>query len=97
MYLLLALMCSAAKEVLELWLKKRSTDLEAGIRELLNDPEGKELAKKVFEHPLVFGLFGGDYKPTLTWTDFFKNWCSSNLPSYIPARNFAQALADVVL
>jgi hypothetical protein len=96
-YLLLSLMCTAAKEVLEIWLKKRGTDLEAGIRELLNDPAGTGLAKQVFEHPLIFGLFEGDYKPARTWKAYLKNWCRSNLPSYIPARNFAQGLADVVL
>ncbi len=96
-YLLLSLMCTAAKEVLEIWLKKRGTDLEAGIRGLLNDPKGTGLAKQVFEHPLIFGLFDGDYKPARTWKDYFRNWCRSNLPSYIPARNFAQGLADVVL
>ena len=106
-YLLLSLMCTAAKEILELFLRKRSADLEAGIRELLNDPQGVGLAKDVFEHPLIFSLFRGDYKPApcwsrfftrqASWKDYFDKCCLSELPAYIPAANFAVALTDVVL
>jgi hypothetical protein len=96
-YLLLSSVCTAGKEIIEAWLKKRATDLEAAIRELLNDPKGEDLAKKLYEHPLVFGLFRGDYRPARSWGAFLRNWCSTNLPSYIPARNFALALLDVAL
>lgn len=106
-YLLLSLMCTAAKEILELVLRKRSADLEAGIRELLNDPAGTGLAKDVFEHPLVFSLFRGDYKPAPhwsrfitrqeSWAEYFSNCSLSELPAYIPSANFAIALMDVVL
>ena len=57
MYLMLSLVSSAAKELLEAYLKKRAIDLEAAIRELLNDPEGKGLTKQVYEHPLILSLF----------------------------------------
>ena len=95
-YLLLSLICTAAQEVIEAWLKKRAKDLEAGIRELLNDPQGTGLAKQVYEHPLIFGLYSGNYAPT-TWKEFFRSWGRTNLPSYIPGSNFAVALLDVVL
>jgi len=89
-YLLLSLACSAAKEGLEALMKKRAIDLERGIRELLNDHTGTGLAKKLYEHPLIDSLFRGTYdqqKGGRFWTD---------LPSYIPAGNFALALMAVV-
>src|SRR5580692_7422161 len=89
-YLLLSLVCSAAKEGLEAFMKKRAIDLERGIRELLDDPEGTRLVKKLYEHPLIDGLFRGNFdseKGGRFW---------SRLPSYIPAPNFAVALIDVV-
>lgn len=39
-YLLLSLICSAANEVIESFLKNRATDLERGIRELFNQNGG---------------------------------------------------------
>jgi hypothetical protein len=86
-YLLLSLICSAANEMIEAWLKNRASDLERGIRELLNDNDGTGLVQKLYEHPLVYSLFKGTYNPA----------DNSNLPSYIPARNFALALMDIVL
>ncbi|MDX6501386.1 MAG: hypothetical protein QOG23_4646 [Blastocatellia bacterium] len=82
-YLLLSLMCSAANEIIESLLKKRAKHLEQGLRELL---QNKELVAKVYNHSLVNGLFGGQYKPQ-----------SRKLPSYIPSENFALALMDLVL
>jgi hypothetical protein len=82
-YLLLSLVCTAAKELLEAWLKKRATDLEAGIRALLKDPD---LARRLYEHPLIAGLF----------VKRGEQWTRTNWPSYIPAPLFAQALLDLV-
>jgi hypothetical protein len=95
-YLLLSLICTAAQEVIEGWLKKRAKDLETGIRALLHNPKGEGLAKHVYEHPLIFGLYSGNYAPT-TWKEFFRSGGRTNLPSYIPGSNFAVALLDVVL
>jgi hypothetical protein len=55
-YLLLSIICSAAKELLESYLKKRSKELENGIKLLLNDDKKTGLAKQVFEHPLICSL-----------------------------------------
>jgi hypothetical protein len=85
-FLLLSLICSAISEMIEALLKKRAADLERGIREFLNDRDGTGLASKLYNHPLVFGLFDGDYEPKKT----------SKLPSYIPSRNFALALMDII-
>jgi hypothetical protein len=95
-YLLLSLVCSAAKEGIEAWLNKRATTLDTGVRELLDDLGGTGLAKEVYEHPLVNSLFRGAYAPAHSWWDTIRNLGRSNLPSYIPARNFALALLDVV-
>jgi len=91
-YLLLSVICTAAQEVLETWMKKRATNLEKGLRELLNDPNGTGLVDMMYNHPLIFGLFKGSYDPgrTRTW------WLTSALPTYIPAANFATALMDIV-
>jgi hypothetical protein len=93
LYLLLSLICSSIREGLEAWLKTRAADLERGIRELLDDREGTGLAQAVYTHPLIYGLFRGGYTPGLRTT-----WLprGGNLPSYIPAGNFAVALMDVV-
>jgi len=90
-YLLLSLISSAVKELIEAWLKKRAVDLERGLRELLGDPQGNGFVKKLFDHPLICVLYRG-------WYDnkdqsIFKG---SNLPSYIPARSFALAMMDII-
>lgn len=123
-YLLLSLICSAVNEIIEAWLKKRATDLERGIRELLRDWEGEGVVKDLYQHPLISGLFRGEYKPTdLSHKSGLGNWLrekvsaarldarksgyrlrglllnrgGTDLPSYIPTRNFALAMIDLVL
>src|SRR6266496_267903 len=80
-YLLLSLICSAANEIIERYSKKRGRDLEHGIKEMLRSDD---LVKNLYEHPLVYSLFAKPYSPG-----------AKNLPSYIPARNFALALMDI--
>jgi len=98
-YLVVSLICSSVNEGLEAVLKNRSKDLERGIREMLTSstpgnttlPSGaaqqKDLVQQIYDHPLISGLFKGDYQ-----------WARSNkeLPSYIPSRNFAGALLDTL-
>jgi hypothetical protein len=84
----LSLVCTAINEAIELRLKKRSATLEEGIRELLNDNDGSGLANAFYNHPLIYSLFRGEYQPAKT---------KKNLPSYIPAKNFASALTNIVL
>jgi hypothetical protein len=88
-YLLLSLICSAINELIEHRLKNRATDLEKGLCELLNDPDGSNLVKKVYDHGMVNGLFKGEYDP--------KAADKSNLPSYIPSRNFALAILGLLV
>ena len=86
-YLLLSLVCSATAELIESFLKKRARDLERGIRELLSDKSGDGYVAKLYNHPLIYSLHQGEYRP---------GGLHKNLPSYIPSRNFALALMDVV-
>lgn len=102
-YLLLSLVCSALNEFIEGFLKLRAVDLEQGIRELLNDPNGRHLANKLYNHHLIYSLFRGSYNPDKIRNvnkdvDNKKKRYSrgSDLPSYIPSRNFALALMDVI-
>jgi hypothetical protein len=97
-FLLLSLICSAIVELIESVLKNRATDLERGIRELFNQDGGGQLAAKFYNHPLINGLYRGLYKrkdgESIGKLDYLK---STNLPSYIPAKNFANAILDIVL
>jgi hypothetical protein len=90
-YLLLSLVASAAREGIEGIVKARAIFLERGIRELLDDKSGDKLAKRFYEHPLVFSLFPGRYEAKA------RRWLGRNMPTYIPARNFASALLDLTL
>ena len=94
-YLLLSLMCSAANELIELWLKNRAADLERGLRELLKDKDGSGLVNDLYSHQLVNGLFEGEYKPGLLGLAN-RLLGRVNLPSYVPPRNFALALMDLI-
>ena len=97
-YLLLSLICSAVNEIIEAFLKNRATDLERGIRELFNQGGGGDIAEDFYNHPLINGLFSGTYERgqsrSIGFSDYLK---PTNLPSYIPARNFAYAVIDILL
>jgi hypothetical protein len=94
-YILVSVICSAIREGIEAWLKTRAAYLEYGIRELLHDRKAEGLAKSFFNHPLIYSLFSSEYKPPAhpdTPAIFARG---ANLPSYIPAANFALALMDI--
>jgi hypothetical protein len=92
-FLFVSVMCSAIREGIEAWLKTRASYLEHGIRALLHDRTGDGVARKLYNHPLIEGLFSGDYVPGSTTTR--PSLSGGNLPSYIPAKNFAEALFDI--
>jgi hypothetical protein len=59
------------------------------------------MTKAMFDHPQINGLFSGEYPAQLTtmwrfWRPILRVGFFSNLPSYIPSRNFAIALLDTV-
>lgn len=86
-YLLLSLLCSAVSEIIEAFLKKRAKNLARGIKVLLlEDPS---LVEKIYKHPLIDGLFRGEYEKEK------KRPILSKLPSYIPPQNFSLALMSI--
>ena len=103
LFAMLSLIATSARELIEALLQTRAVHLERGIRELLKDPHGEELAKKIYDHPFISNLYRGTYDPSkqLTPTLWSKKdpWkrlsFRSNLPAYIPSRNFATALIDI--
>jgi hypothetical protein len=94
-FLLTSIICSTIREGIESWLKTRAAYLEHGLRSLLNDPEGTGLAKMLYEHPLINGLFSGNYDPGDRQKKPNSITSRSNLPSYIPTKNFALAVMDL--
>src|SRR4051812_24976840 len=86
-YLILSLISTGINEMIEIRIKMRAADLHRGIREMLHEKDGKGWVENLYKHPLIYNLFQDEYSPTTT----------KNLPSYIPARNFALALIDLVM
>ena len=86
MFLLLSLVCSSMKEALETVMKYRSRDLERGLREMFGESQSKDMVAQFYEHPLINGLFQGDYNAKKT----------GNLPSYIPTETFSLAVIDLL-
>ena len=63
LFLLVSMICSAIREGIEAWLKTRAAFLEQGIRELLHDRHAVGIARSVYTHPLIYGLYLDDYRP----------------------------------
>jgi hypothetical protein len=85
-FLLLSIFATAINEIILSFLNMRGKILLRGIAALLNDKGAAGLAKDVYTNGQIYGLYEGVFNPLNP----------SNLPSYIPARNFALALLDVV-
>jgi hypothetical protein len=94
-FVLISTICTSIREGLEGWFKARAAFLEFGIRELLQDKPGVGLAKQLFDHPLIFGLYPGNYAPGSSTGRPSGLTSGKNLPTYIPSRNFALALMDI--
>jgi hypothetical protein len=83
-FLLLSVFATAINELIFSFFNMRGRELLRGIATLVSDAEKTGLVTKIYTHGQVFGLFDGDFRPDKP----------SNLPSYIPSRNFALALLD---
>lgn len=95
LFLLVSIICTTVREGIEARLKTRAAYLEYGIRGLMYDMDGKGLAKMLYQHPLVFSLFSGEYeRPNKTGKPGVLAK-GNDLPSYIPASSFALALLDL--
>jgi hypothetical protein len=82
-FVLLSLICTAVTEAVEQGSKQRAKLLNDAISELLGTGG---LAQRLYEHPLVFGLFEAGYHKR-----------GAKLPSYIPPRTFALAVFDLAV
>jgi hypothetical protein len=96
-FLLVSLILTAVRESIESIAKTRARDLERAIAELLKDPDGEGLRKKLYTHPLVYSLFPGG----LACTRFDEagkviERAKKNVPSYIPREVFSAALQDIL-
>ncbi|WP_409277094.1 hypothetical protein [Pseudomonas defluvii] len=94
-FLVLSVACTAIRESIEAWMKMRSVMLEQTVRELFQDPQGTGLTQDLFKHPLINGLYLGQYKPEDLTAGQRMPWHCS-LPAYIPSDSFALALLDLV-
>ncbi len=106
LYAILSMLVSTIREGIEALLKTRASYLERTIRELLDEAgdgkskggkaDGEKLTAAIYQHPQIFGLFTGTYDDAGGTKK--NSWITRgrNLPSYIPSRNFALALLDMV-
>jgi hypothetical protein len=93
-YIVVSMICSAIREGIEAWLKTRAAYLEHGICQLLHDQQAAGIVKSLYNHPLIYSLYSGEYNATpIKRPSIFAR--GHNLPSYIPAGNFALALMDL--
>lgn len=90
-FLLLSLIASGVREAIESFVKGRAVFLERGIREMLGDKNGTELASMIYNHPHISSLFKDGYHPEN------KRIRGGSMPTYIPARSFAVALIDTIV
>src|SRR6266403_1860205 len=86
-YLLLAIICTAANEWISGLLRTRAKMLEKGLTQLLDDQKtsnGKDnvegFLKEFYEHPLITGMMKGDKHP-----------------AYLSARAFSSAVTDIAM
>ncbi len=88
LYLLLSLVCSAITEGIARAFAMRSGTLKSGIRNLLEDPDGKGITKDFYLHPLIKGLYRQGWFDRMVGRD--------GKPSYISPRTFVLALFDTL-
>jgi len=96
-FLLLSLICSAAHEIIEAFMKARAANLERGIQELAGS-NSQEFVSSLYDHGLINSLYKGKYAPVAKgfFRRLFQRYVHGpDLPSYIPSKNFALALIDL--
>jgi hypothetical protein len=96
-FLLLSLICSAAHEIIEAFMKARAANLERGIQELAGN-NSQEFVSSLYDHGLINSLYKGRYAPMAKgfFRRLFQRYIHGpDLPSYIPSKNFALAVIDL--
>jgi hypothetical protein len=79
-YFILGLIISSINEIIMSWMKKRQNLLKYAIEELVFDEHWKDTSQKLIASPFIQAL----------------KKKKDHFPAYIPSRNFAQALVDVI-
>ena len=62
LFLMMSLIATAVREAIESYMKSRSTDLEKGLREMLDDREKGNfngMVGQLYNHPLISSLYQG--------------------------------------
>src|SRR3954447_23941024 len=77
-FLIASLTATTIREIIEAVLKTRAIHLERGLRQLLDDPDGKGVTSELFDHPLLFGLFSGTYRPGQL-QPMYRSWVGKTL------------------
>ena len=86
LFLLLSLIASATNELIEGFMKTRAQNLEKGIISLIGSKDAGDFVSSLYNHGLINSLYRGNYATAP----------KKELPSYIPSRNFALAVLDLV-
>lgn len=89
LFFFMSLIATASCELVENVLKKRAADLKDGVKEFLKSFNAKDVdhaCEAFYNHPLIASLYKNDYRGDKT----------TNLPSYIPRGQFAQAIIDLL-
>ena len=94
-FLLVSVITTAIREGIESWLKTRAAFLEHGIREMLHDRHAVGIARTFYNHPLINGLYAGNYDPREGTERPSSLTPGHRLPTYIPTRSVALALMDI--
>jgi hypothetical protein len=89
-YLMLSILLTSISEAIEAIFKTRASNLEHALSQLFQGNEA--LLATFYRHPLIAGLYSGDYTPRPTAGT---QRGSSDLPSYIPRETFAAAIMDL--
>jgi hypothetical protein len=90
-FLLVGLLATAVREAIESKMKSRAVYLEKGIRELLGAESGVGMVRAFYEHPLIYSLYKGGYEVRDS------RRVGGGLPTYIPSKNFADAIIDLAI
>ena len=93
-YLLISIVLTSVSEAIEALLKTRATDLENALSQLFQGDTA--LLTQFYRHPLVSGLYRGDYTALPTDGPARARGDRINLPSYIPRETFATAVMEIV-
>lgn len=94
-FLLLSLVATALNEGVSSLVGLRAWTLERGLKKLLADPEGKQLVRMMYAHPMITSLA----HPSLAQRVLakFTRRPVESRPPYIPAHTFSMVLMEVLV